>query len=173
MGSIDFDKIWFKRLDPRDDLSAFHCSKDDDSGCDDFIHKPDEAKQYQKERQGVTYLFFHDVTMVGYVTLAMSSISAERLEKGSEEIRLRFYPCLFIGRLAVDDKWRLNGVGTYIANWATGLALELSEQIGCRYIVLEAKESKVKFYNGIGFQKGTSLTGDRLEWLYKKIVSDE
>jgi hypothetical protein len=26
-----------------DDLSAFHCNKDDDSGCDEFIHK--ETKQ--------------------------------------------------------------------------------------------------------------------------------
>lgn len=173
MVNVDFDKIWFKKLLMTDDLSAFHCDKDDDSGCDEFIHKPDEAKQYQMERHGITYLFFHEETMIGYVTLAMSSISAERIEQGSEEVHLKFYPCLFIGRLAVSNSWRGKDVGTYLANWATGLALELSEQVGCRYVVLEAKESKIKFYSKIGFQKGTMLAGDRLVWLYKKISIDE
>ena len=58
-----------------DDLTAFCCDREDDSGCNDFIRKPEEAKQYQKERHGITYLFFYEETMVGYVTLAMSSIS--------------------------------------------------------------------------------------------------
>ncbi len=173
MGSLDFDKIWHKKLEPTDDLSAFHCDREDDSGCNDFIHKENEAKQYQRERQGITYLFFYEDQLVGYVTLAMSSISAERLEEGTEDVRLRFYPCLFIGRIAVDNGWRHKDIGTYMANWCTGLALELSEQIGCRYIVLEAKESKVKFYGTIGFQKGTTLDDDKLIWLYKKLAIDE
>ena len=58
MSSVDFDKIWFKKLEETDDLSAFNCDEDDDGGCDEFIHKPEEAKQYQKERHGVTYLFY-------------------------------------------------------------------------------------------------------------------
>lgn len=173
MESVNFDQIWFKKLEMADDISAFHCNNDDDSGCEDFIHKENEAKQYQKERHGITYLFYYGDQMVGYVTLAMSSISAERLEEGAEGIRLRFYPCLFIGRVAVDNEWRHRDIGTYIADWATGLALELSEQIGCRYVVLEAKESKVQFYSGIGFQKGAALDADKLVWLYKKIAIDD
>ena len=58
-----------------------------------------------------------------------------------------------------------------MTEWATELALELSGQIGCRYIVLEAKDSKVKFYNNIGFEKGASLTGDRLVWHTRKSPS--
>lgn len=169
MSSIDFYKIWFRRLEQTDDLASFNCDADDDSGCNDFIHKLDEAKQYQKERHGITYLFYYDETLIGYVTLAMSSISAQRLEE-AETVRLRFYPCLLIGRLAVDNSWRRKGIGSYLAEWATGLAMELSEIIGCRYVVLEAKESKVTFYSGCGFRKGASLLGDRLVWLYKKIA---
>jgi len=59
-----------------------------------------------------------------------------------------------------------------LADWATGLAMELSEEIGCRYVVLEAKENKVKFYNYYGFQKGASILGDKLVWLYKKIATE-
>ena len=67
MGSVDFEKIWLKKLKMTDDLTAFRCDKEDDSGCNDFIHRADEAKQYQKERQGITYLFFYEETLVGYV----------------------------------------------------------------------------------------------------------
>jgi predicted GNAT family N-acyltransferase len=174
MSAIDFDKVWFKKLSLTDDLTGFNCNEEDDSGCNDFIRNENEAKQYQKERHGITYLFFYEETMIGYITLAMSSISALRLDAGLEEnVRLKFYPCVFIGRLAVDNNWRHMDVGTYLANWATGFALEMSENIGCRYIVLEAKESKVDFYSSIGFQKGFALFTDDLVWLYKKIATDE
>jgi len=172
MPSVDFSKIWFRKLQMTDDLATFNCDNDDDSGCNDFIHKPEEAKQYQKERHGVTYLFYYEETMVGYITLAMSSISALRLEE-RENVSLRFYPCLLIGRLGVDNNYRHQDIGTYLTEWAIGLALELSEQIGCRYVVLEAKESKVKFYRDCGFHKGTELISDTLAWLYKKISIED
>jgi predicted GNAT family N-acyltransferase len=170
--AIDFQKISFRKLELRDDFSTFNCDNDDDGGCNDFIHNDNEAKKYQKDKHGITYLFFYDETLVGYITLAMSSIHALRLKEDEEDIALPFYPCLFIGRLAVDNNWRHNDIGTYLANWATGLALELSEQIGCRYVVLEAKETKVKFYSQIGFKPGASLFADKRVWLYRKIVEE-
>jgi predicted GNAT family N-acyltransferase len=169
---FDLQRIIFRKLEQADNLAAFNCDIDDDGGCNDFIHNDNEAKQYQKEKHGITYLFFYENAMVGYITLAMSSIHALRLGDEEEEIALPFYPCLFIGRLAVDNEWRHNDIGMYLANWATGLALELSEQIGCRYVVLEAKESKVRFYKQIGFKNGASLFTDKRVWLYKKLVSE-
>jgi GNAT superfamily N-acetyltransferase len=171
--SVDFYKIYFRKLQPNDDLESFHCDKDDDNGCNDFIHKDNEAKQYQKERHGVTYLFFYDEKMIGYVTLAMSSILSRRLEKDLEEIHLKFYPCLLIGRLAVDNDWRKQDIGTYLADWSTGLALEKSDEIGCRYVALETTENKVDFYSKCGFQRGATLDGDKLVWMYKRIAVDE
>jgi hypothetical protein len=63
MRSLDFYKIWFRKLQLTDDLRGFSCDKDDDNGCNDFIHNDNEAKQYQKERHGITYLFFYEETM--------------------------------------------------------------------------------------------------------------
>ena len=173
MNSVDFCKVWFRKLQLSDDLHFFKCDKEDDNGCNDFIHKDNEAKQYQKERHGITYLFFYEETMIGYVTLAMSSISEKRLGKGAESVYLKFYPCLLIGRLAVDNNWRGLDIGTYLADWSTGLALEMSEEIGCRYVILETKENKVNFYNKCGFQRGALLDGDKLVWMYKKIAIEE
>ena len=90
----------------------------------------------------------------------------------TQPIPLRFYPCLLIGRLAADNKWRNLDIGTYLAEWSTGLVMELSEDIGCRYVILETKENKVDFYGKCGFHRGASLDGDRLVWMYKKIAID-
>jgi hypothetical protein len=49
-------------------------------------------------------------------------------------------------------------------------ALEKSEEIGCRYIILETRENKVDFYGKCGFQRGASLDGDKFVWMYKKIA---
>jgi hypothetical protein len=70
----------------------------------------------------------------------------------------------------VENNWRRLNIGSYIADWSTGLALEKSEEIGCRYIILETRENKVDFYGKCGFQRGASLDGDKLVWMYKKIA---
>lgn len=171
MPLIDFGKVKKRRLRYTDDFSGFHCDHDDDLGCDSFIHDENEAKQYQKERHGITYVFSYRKKMIGYVTLAMSSILAKRLDKRDRTtIQLTFYPCLLIGRLAVDNDMRHRDIGTHLANWSTGFALEISERVGCRYVVLETMESKVDFYSQCGFQKGAILEDDRHVWMYKKIV---
>jgi predicted N-acetyltransferase YhbS len=125
--NVDFGKITNRKLEFTDDLSGFSCDQDDRLGCDDFIHEEDEAKLYQKERQGITYLFFYEDEVVGYVTLAMSSIPAKRMDRRFKEaVRLRFYPSLLIGRLAVGNNWRRKGLGKYLSDWCLGLAMALS-----------------------------------------------
>jgi len=171
MPPVDFDKIEPRRLEFDDDVSDFNCAHEDDLGCNDFIHNENEAKQYQKGRHGITYLFLYEGKMVGYVTLAMSSILAKRLnEKDRGVVRLNFYPCLLIGRLAVANEMRHQGIGEYLANWSTGVALEMSARIGCRYVALETSESKADFYSRCGFKKGAVLEDDRHVWMYKKIA---
>lgn len=173
MPSINFDRIKPRQLKYTDDFSDFHCDHEDDLGCDSFIHNENEAKQYQKERHGITYIFSYCDKMIGYATLAMSSILAKRLDKKDNiTIHLSFYPCLLIGRLAVDNDMRHRNIGTYLAEWSTGVALELSERVGCRYVVLETSENKVAFYSQCGFQKGAVLEDDRHVWMYKKIASE-
>ncbi len=166
-------EITHRKLDIADDLSSFCCDKDDDLKCNDFIHKADEAKLFQKERQGITYLFFRSTEMVGYVTLAMSSIPAKRMEhRFKKEVSLSFYPALLIGRLGVSNDWRRKGVGAHICEWCIGLAIDLSDKIGCRYVILEtSKGERESFYTRCNFQKAKVLVDDKKErvWMYQRI----
>lgn len=170
---IDFEKITNRKLNPSDDFSKFNCDFEDDLGCNDFIHKENEGKLFQKERHGITYLFFYEGIMIGYVTLAMSSILAKRMPKRHRQpIRLSFYPSLLVGRLAVDNNWRKKGIGRYLGDWSIGVAMRFSRDIGCRYVIVETRESKVKFYIRCGFQKGRELKDERgkLIWMYQRIA---
>lgn len=174
--AIDFNKISVRKLEISDDFSDFKCDKDDDRGCDEFIHKENEAKLYQKEKFGITYLFFYESVMLGYVTLAMSSIPAQRMaRKFRKEVHLQFYPSLLVGRLAVANGWRAKGIGDYLCKWGVGVARSMSERIGCRYVILNTSEGKkTNYYGKRGFQVGKKVEGDKegLVWMYLRLVVD-
>jgi len=125
---------------------------------------------FQRQKQGVTYLFSYKGEIVGYTTIAMSAISANRLTaKHKREIYLLRYPSLLIGRLGVDNNWRKKGIGGYICDWCTGLALEFSTKIGCRYVILQTSEENIEFYKKCGFKKAKVLDDDRKIWLYQRL----
>jgi len=147
------DNFSVKKLDAQTNLSDFNCSEQDDLGLNEFIHK--EALDYQKESMGVTHLFYLNDTIVGYITVAMGSISVKqtklRLKSYDDKVR---YPAMLLGRLGVDNKFRRRAIGKCMCKWSIGLAENLSKEVGCRFIVLVTKsESRVKFYKDCGFQE--------------------
>ena len=93
-------------------------------------------------------------------------------ERTKELVRLKFYPSLLIGRLAVGNNWRRRGVGKYLSDWCLGLAIALSEEIGCRYVILETDENNVDFYESCVFKRGKELNEDtgKLIWMYQRIT---
>jgi hypothetical protein len=120
---------------------------------DEFIHK--EALSYQKERMDVTYLFYNNDKIAGYITVAMGSIDVKmttlRLDVFGDKIR---YSAILLGRLAVQNGLRRRAVGRCMTLWRIGLAQKLSTEIRCCFIVLVTKgESRIKFYSEWGFQE--------------------
>jgi ribosomal protein S18 acetylase RimI-like enzyme len=64
--------------------------------------------------------------------------------------RYSVYPCLLIGRLAVDIRFQRNGVGNFLLLLALGLAID--GPIGCRYLSVDSKVDAVTFYQNAGFR---------------------
>jgi hypothetical protein len=146
---VDLDQLIVRSLDEQADVSQFDCGLDDVLGIDEFIHK--EAMQYQNDSMGITYLFYHQNVLVGYVTVAMYAIEVKetRLRMVTSEKR---YPALLLGRLGVHNGYRHRHVGLSICLWTIGLAKELSRKIGCRFVVLLTSPTKVGFYQKCGFE---------------------
>lgn len=141
------DLVSPKILDKTDDVTGFTCGVKD---IDDFIHR--EALDFEKERLGVTYLFRHDQKLVGFATLSMADLKREKMDAEDRlELNVENYPALLIGQLAVCKKLQGQDVGTFICDFCFDRALRLSKRVGCRFMVVNAVESALGFYEKYGF----------------------
>lgn len=155
-----------EKLGEKANLSGFCCNENDDLGLDEFIHK--EALDYQQEGMGVTYLFYNNSKIVGYITVAMGSIGVKttklRIHSYSDKVR---YPAVLLGRLAVQNGLRRRSIGKCMAYWCIGLAKELSADIGCRFVVLVTKgESRIRFYKECGFEESAIKQEKEMKMMY-------
>ena len=168
---IGYDEIIIEPLSRANYSHEFNCDFEDDMGLNTFYHN--EALAFHKEKLGRTHVFLYEGRTIGFVTLAMESIPRKKLDEGDQlGIHTRTYPALLIGRLAVDNGWRGSGVGTWILKWCLGFAVDISERVGCRYVVLQTNKRREGWYrrDSLGFK---ILYIDKEDyWLFKKIDPD-
>ena len=146
-GYQDIRGINPKILDANDRTAGFCCGE---KGIDEFIRK--EALEFQKERLGVTYLFKREDELVGFVTLSMADLKRAKMNVADRlAIGIENYPALLIGQLAVCKKFQAQDVGTFLCDFCLDRALRFSERVGCRFIVVNAIESAIGFYQKYGF----------------------
>jgi len=134
------------------DLSTFSCSKDDDSDVDFFIHNL--AKRYQAENVAFTYVFKNlGGEIVGFISVLVRSIEKSKTHdrEALEWFDKRLLPALFVGQLGTHNNQRGRNVGTLMLDFVKGLAIDLSQVVGCRYLWLETKQNKVCYYGWRGF----------------------
>jgi GNAT superfamily N-acetyltransferase len=139
-----------KPIVSKSELSSFDCSLgEEDLGLNEFIHN--EALEYQQDCMGATYVFFNQHIPVGFVTIAMYAIEVKetKLRIVTNEKR---YPALLLGRLGVDNNFRDRHAGRCIIQWTVAHAQELAKEIGCRFVVVLTRPSKVDFYEKCGFE---------------------
>jgi GNAT superfamily N-acetyltransferase len=152
MKRVDLSNIKIKTLTEEDlsYLDFFDCGDDD---LNEFIRE--DAIDHIKGKVAVTYLATYNERPLGYFCISMFAIKPEEEameilnEKGK---RYNLFPALIIGRLGVDKTYERSGVGTEMIKTTFGLALELSEKVGCRFIVVDAYNKAVSFYEKNGFR---------------------
>ena len=94
-----------------------------------------------------------DGNIAGFYSMSAFSIvraaAPGRLRRGMPDP----VPAILIGRLAVDQKYERQGLGASLLQHALMKALQLSESIGLRAVVVQAKDNAAAaFYNKHGFQ---------------------
>lgn len=144
----DLNRLRIKILEESDDVSKFYCGEKD---IDDFIHK--EALDFQNERLGVTYLCHYENELLGFVTLSMADLRKEKMETEDRlPIGRETYPALQISQLAVQKEFQGEKIGTYLCDFCLDRAIRFSERVGCRFLVLNAIQTAISFYEGYGFK---------------------
>jgi hypothetical protein len=75
--------------------------------------------------------------------------------------------------MGVDKGCRGQGLGQLICDFCIGLAITISEQIACRYLILETSQDKVSYYNKkCGFKQSTRTNRNGRIWMYRRLIRE-
>lgn len=135
------------KLTSDDSLEKYHFDCGDDD-LNDFLFN--DSFKYIKNNLAVIYLIFYNKMIVGYFSLTSDAI---RINKKLEVVH-GFYPAVKIGRFAVDKQYGHQGIGTYMLKLIIGIVETVKNQIGVRYLSVDAYNNKiaVNFYTKNNFE---------------------
>jgi GNAT superfamily N-acetyltransferase len=139
------------RLEESDDVARFDCG---DEPLNIYLQRHAWTNQ-RKISIGVTYVAVDDSaprTVLGYFTLATSSVPRDRLPK--KYVRgLPAYdlPLILLARLAVDQRFGDRGLGHALISEALKITLHVAEEVGCRCVLTDAYRDKAAWYARYGF----------------------
>jgi GNAT superfamily N-acetyltransferase len=143
--------VTIRRLEEFDATESFDCG---DEPLNNYLRQHAWNNQL-KSLIGVTYVAVEEAApgaVLGYFTLAASSIPRDRLPKkfvrGLPPYDL---PLILLARLAVDKRFANRGLGRALLAEAFRIALQVADEIGCRCIVTDAYRDKVSWYTKYGF----------------------
>lgn len=133
-------------------IPDFDCGKE---GMNDFINT-DEVYEFQRRKLGKTRLVYYDGEFAAYFTLAPNVLT--RAEYSGDETehagnlyeKLGEIPARLLGRLAVDNEYKGQDIGSYILDHIIGLTLK-TEEVPFRIILLHAHEDVIGWYEDRGF----------------------
>ena len=153
---MDINTLRQFQLKTESDIKPFKCK---DGDLNEFLF--DDAKFFQEELMAVTYLLEN---MELNKTVAYYSLLADKIIFNPEDKtvwnklnrnipnnkRRRSYPAVKIGRLAVNEEFEGEGIGTFILD-SIKYAFVNVKRLGCRFITVDALNNAVDFYKKNGF----------------------
>ena len=147
---IDIQSLVFSKLAEDSDVSTFFCS--DSKDLEDFLRN--DAKNRQREKISITYLVYSDSNLVGFFSLSMGCITSTDVKKMTREVEdpPSKFPALLLARMATNDGLRGQGIGREMLKHVFAIAFKLTEQIGCRFVKVDAKKDirTIRFYQKYG-----------------------
>ena len=161
---VEPSEIIIEKLEDKHDLSSFQSYEKE---LVDFL--VEDALNNQKQKLSVTFLWFYDNKLVGYVTLLNDKINLEGDLKAffrEKDIHYKSLPALKIGRLCVHDNFQRRGLGKLMVLFAITQANEICDRrSGCRFITLDAKRNEKRELDSIHFYKrlGFKILKERLK----------
>ncbi len=118
-----------------------------------------EAKRLHKINISKTYVLVPvsgSSRVWGYISLTNSQITldGEQAPEDCRDAACRYdsLPAIKIARMAVDKALRGQGYGRDLVGLATSIAqTDVMPNVGCRFLITDAKQKSVKFYEKTGF----------------------
>ncbi|EFK08461.1 toxin-antitoxin system, toxin component, GNAT family [delta proteobacterium NaphS2] len=137
-----------RALKKNDNREDFECGQED---LDHFFKRYAGQNQF-RHHIGVTYIATDEISVFGYITVAMGVLEAESLPDKKLPAVPYPLPVLRLGRLAVDRRYQGRGIGKHLLRHGLNLAISQKETVGCVGVVVDAKSEAVAFYARFGFR---------------------
>jgi GNAT superfamily N-acetyltransferase len=143
-----------RKLDQGDNVQNFKLGNEAFLPLKTFLQK--QAKTFQESNIAQTYVAVtaQDAIAV-FITLTCSEIDLQNhyaISDCSHANNYEYLPAVKIARLAVDSRYRENGIGTALLDFAIALIIDrVADSVGCRFVVTDAKIEAVEFYAKQGF----------------------
>ncbi len=137
------------RLEKGHDFSQFDCGEEP---LNNFLKK--YALASQASNATVSYVVLEGSRIIAYYSLAVGAIAHERapdrMGKGLGKYEI---PIILIARLAVDKTFQGKHLGKHLLKDALSRAFSISQQVGIRCIVVDAKNERARqFYQRFNFE---------------------
>ena len=133
-------KITIKEIDEKYKLEKFDCKTE---SINNYLKI--SALYDSKFKLAITKVILIDEDIFGFYSLSIT-------EFFNYEEDIKYYG-LNLDYIAVDKNYQSKGIGSKILEIVVAKSLEISNEIGCRYLVLDALNEKVSWYEERGFEK--------------------
>jgi predicted GNAT family N-acyltransferase len=137
-------------------LAGFDCGDED---INDFLRH--DALVWQENKLAVTRLFIQNDRIIGFYCASADSIKLDDGEKLDQHLgpkKIREFPAVKIGRLGRSVDCRQSGVGDLILKWAIGHARKISDEIGVKFVTVDAYPHRIAWYEHRGFVRNQHKT---------------
>jgi GNAT superfamily N-acetyltransferase len=137
-----------RRLAEADDRSRFSSGNIE---LDRFFARYAGQNQF-RHHIGTTYVALDaEGTVVGYATVAAGELYPDVLPAKRARMPRYPLPVLRLARLAVDERARGAGAGAALLRAVFTIALQMSDDVGCVGVVVDAQADAIAFYERLGF----------------------
>jgi GNAT superfamily N-acetyltransferase len=145
------ERFRFEPLGSRHDRRSFDCGV---AALDRYLHQ--QAGQDIRNKVATVHVMVdtESSSIAGYYTLSAASVALASLppEIGNKLPRYPIPPAILLGRLAVDQRYRGQGLGELLLYNALQRSLALSDELGAMAVLVDAKDDRARgFYEHYGF----------------------
>ena len=151
------DSLVLRELQPGDNTKKLSLGKVEFQPLKSYLRNI--ADKFHKTNIAKTYVLVPDgessPRVWGYITFTCSQISLEGsyfMSDCKEANKYEALPAVKIARLAVDKEIKGNGHGSTLIDFAIWFIIDsIMPNVGCRFLITDAKKDAVKFYEKTGF----------------------
>jgi len=147
-----------RKLTPEHDRSGFRSGNADLAR---FFARYAGQNQF-RHHIGTTYVAIDPTgAIAGFATVSASELSPAAMPATRRKHLPRYpVPALRLARLAVDEGYQGQGVGSQLLLAVLVLASRMVDDVGCVGVVVDAKPDAVAFYEKLGFVRLDVVSGE-------------